>query len=145
HRLLTPALSGPRPAAAIFLSRTAGCRVRCNAKRQPKLPFSLGPLARRSRRRLVLASVALAEFLHPARRIDDLLFARVEGMAGGAHFDVQRLVDRRARREGVTAAARNLNLAVLRVDTGFHRSTCAVGRARPRCLLVRMDPGGGPN
>jgi len=90
------------------------------AKRQPKLPFAWSRDVRRSRRRFALAGVALAEFLDPSRGVDDLLLARVERVASRTHFDVQRLVNRRAGDERITAAARHLNFAVLRMNARFH-------------------------
>src|SRR5262249_50567514 len=75
-----------------------------------------------SGRGLRFARVTLPEFLDPSRGVDDLLLARIERVAGGAHFHVERLVHGRARGERVSAAARHLNLAVLRMNTSFHRT-----------------------
>jgi len=110
--------------------QTGRWRGRYNAKRQPKLPFGLIRKAETSRCRF-LARVTLAEFLDAACGVDDLLFACIERVACRAHFDVQRLVDRRARRKRVAAAARHLDFAVLRMDTGFHRAPVRWGRPRP--------------
>src|SRR6266542_6079576 len=89
-------------------SAAAGKRLwrgRYNAKRQPKLPFALIRKPESSRRRF-LARVALAEFLDATGGVDDFLLARIERVARRAHFDVQGLVDRRARHERVAATAR---------------------------------------
>src|SRR5437667_10705283 len=74
----------------------------------------------RGRRGGRLLSVALAELLDATRCIDDLLLAGVERMARRADFNVQRLVDRRARLERDAAAAGHVNFAVLGMDVGFH-------------------------
>jgi hypothetical protein len=55
-------------------------------KRQPRLPFGEG--AFRSSGNLLLGTVFLAEALDAASGIDDFLLAGVEGVAGGADFDV---------------------------------------------------------
>src|SRR5467141_3832397 len=97
-----------------------------NEKRQPKLPFPernatrlRGGLLGGLRRRL-LPRVFLAEFLHAARRIDDLLLARVERVAGRADFHVQVLAQRRAGLERVSAAADYGDFLVFGMDFGFH-------------------------
>ena len=66
------------------------------------------------------ASVLLAELVHPAARVDDLLLARVERMAVRADFDLQIMAEGRARNERVTAAAGHGRVFVLRVNSGFH-------------------------
>src|SRR5438874_1419959 len=68
----------------------------------------------------LLAGVLLAELLDPAGGVDDLLLARVERVARRADFHVQRLAERRARREGVAAAAGDLDFLVFGMDLGFH-------------------------
>src|SRR6185437_4493722 len=86
--------------------KNGGYAGRLQRKRQPKLPFRMcgnDNVSGRGRGRL--AAVALAELLDAPGRVHDLLLARVERMAGRAHFDVQRLVDRRARGERVATAA----------------------------------------
>lgn len=112
-----------------------------NAKRQPKLPFVLIRGPEPSRRRF-LAGITLAELLDATCSVDDFLLARIERVACRAHFNVQRLVDRRARRKSVAAAARHLDLAVLRMDTGFHQAPVRwagrgpVAPTAPRCILL---------
>jgi hypothetical protein len=70
--------------------------------------------------RLADCAVLLVEFLDSASRIDDLLLAGVERMAGRTHFDVQRLLHRRSRRKVVTAGAGYGDFIVCRMDGGFH-------------------------
>ena len=89
-----------------------------SARQRRTAPAGERALRRRRRR---LRAVALAELVDAAGRIHDLLLARVEGMARGTDFDVQRLADRRARRERVRAAAGHLDFGVLGMDSGFHR------------------------
>src|SRR5207248_1283079 len=71
-------------------------------------------------RRRALLSVTLTEFFDASGRIDDLLFARVKRVARRTNFDVQRLVDRRARLEGDAAAAGHVDFAVFGMNIGFH-------------------------
>ena len=70
--------------------------------------------------RLAHRTVLLIELLDAASRINDLLFAGVERMAGSAHFDMQRLLHRRSGREGVAAGAGHRDFVVCRMDVGFH-------------------------
>src|SRR5437763_4226477 len=63
------------------------------------------------------------EALDPAARVDELLLAGVERMAGRAHLDVQ-LGLRGTRRERVSAAAMHGGEDVIGMDLGLH------GRAR---------------
>src|SRR6185436_18031032 len=67
-----------------------------------------------------LGTVALAEFLNSASGVQDLLLARVERVADRANFHMQRLPDRRAGFEDVSAAARDFDFAVFGVDAVFH-------------------------
>src|SRR6266704_2983823 len=104
-----------------------------NEKRQPKLPFPersatglCGGLLGGLRRRL-LPRVFLAEFLHAARRIDDLLLARVERVAGRADFHVQILAQGRAGLERFSAAADDLDFLVIGMDFDFHGVVLACG------------------
>src|SRR5271163_2903282 len=64
--------------------------------------------------------IFLAEFIDAAAGIDDFLFARVEGMAVGAHFDLQVMADGRASLEFVPAGAGDHDLFVIWVNAGFH-------------------------
>src|SRR5438067_5209112 len=101
--------------------RMASSEPRCNEKGSRSCPFDdETDTALRSRRRLGFLSVTLAEFFDAPGGVDDLLLAGVERVAGRAHFDVQRLVDRRTRLERDAAAARHIDFAVLRMDVGFH-------------------------
>ncbi len=60
--------------------------------------------------------VFLPEFLHTARRVDDLLLAGVKRMAGCAYLDMQRFAQRRLRLERVTARAGNIDFGIFRVN-----------------------------
>src|SRR5215467_9228196 len=78
-----------------------------------------------------LPRVLLAELLDPACRVDDLLLARVERVARGAHLDVELLAEGRARREGVSAAADHLDFLVFGMDLFFHGIGPCRGRNYP--------------
>src|SRR5208282_559303 len=67
-----------------------------------------------------LALVLLLESFDAARGIDDFLLAGVERVALGAHFDVQIVVERRARLEFVAATADDIDFRVFGVDFLFH-------------------------
>src|SRR5262249_23666362 len=99
-------------------------------------------------RRGLLSRVLLAELLHPPGGVDDLLLAGVERMTRRADLDVQLLPERRARREGVSAAADDLYFLVFGVDLGFHVhvlacpvlayiTPCASNRRSLRCSWSR--------
>src|SRR6187397_3437599 len=62
---------------------------------------------------------ATLEALDPAARVHQLLLARVERVAGGAHLDVQ-LRLRRAGHELVAARAGDVRDDVLGMDVGLH-------------------------
>ena len=79
-----------------------------------------------------LRCVLLAELLDATRRVDDLLLARIERVARGAHLDVEGLAQRRARGPRVAAAAGDRYLSVLRVDFGFHGTDSRCGRSTLR-------------
>src|SRR5207237_4167435 len=74
----------------------------------------------RSRRRRALLPVTLTELLDASGRVNDLLLSRVERMARRTNFDVQRLVNRRARLERDAAAACHVDFAVFGMNIGFH-------------------------
>jgi hypothetical protein len=66
-------------------------------------------------------AVFLPEAFDAARSVDDLLFAGVERVAGGAHFDVQfGLVEGRTGDERIAAGAGDGNVLVLGVNVRFH-------------------------
>ena len=67
------------------------------------------------------ACVLLAELVHAAARVDDLLLARIERMTRGTDFDLQIVTERRASLEDVAATARDGDFFVLRMDAGFHK------------------------
>src|SRR5881296_2403395 len=86
--------AGARGRAILAFTLATSFSRHPNEKRQPKLPFPersatrlCGGLLGGLRRRL-LPRVFLAEFIHAAGRIDDLLLARVERMGGGKHVHV---------------------------------------------------------
>jgi hypothetical protein len=66
-------------------------------------------------------AVFLPEAFDAARSVDDLLFAGIERVAGGAHFDVQfGLGEGRTGHERIAARAGDGNVLVLRVNVHFH-------------------------
>src|SRR5487761_2636178 len=71
-------------------------------------------------RGLGLLRVFLAEFLHTAGGVHDLLLAGVERMAIGAHLDMQRLAHGRVGLPSIAAAAGNLDFVIVGVDVCFH-------------------------
>lgn len=73
-------------------------------------------------------SELVLELFDAAGRIDELQFARVEGMAHAANIDLQFLA-RAPRGELVAAAARDLRLVIFGMDAVFH------GRPRLVSLL----------
>ena len=77
--------------------------------------------------------VLLAEFVDAAGCVDDLLLARIEGVAARAHFDLQVMTQRRTRLEAVTARAGDGDLFVLGMDRRFHGTLdCVEGPRGPR-------------
>src|SRR3989442_10190041 len=87
-----------------------------------RLGYSLG-------RRLRLLQPAL-EALDPATGVDELLLARVEGVALRAELDAER-GDGRAGGELVPAGAVHLALDVVGVDSGLHDPSSLEERRRP--------------
>ena len=65
-------------------------------------------------------AVLATELVDAAARINDLLLARIEGMAGRADLDQEILAERRTRREFVAATAGDLDVRVVGMDIGFH-------------------------
>ena len=74
----------------------------------------------RLRRAFGFLRVFLTELLYATSSVDDLLLAGVEGMAVRAYLDVQLLFHGGARLPGVAAAADDLDVVILGVDTWFH-------------------------
>src|SRR6478672_9289527 len=72
-----------------------------------------------------LARVFLLEFFYAAGRVDDLLLARIERMALGAHFNVQVFAHGRARLELAAATADDVYLFVFGVNFCSHWSVLA--------------------
>src|SRR5882724_4520488 len=92
-------------------------------KRQLSLPFlGAGRTLGSGGRRLGggLLGVLLAEFLHAAGGVHDLLLAGVERVAIRADFHVQGLAQRGAGLEGIPATAGDGNFLVFWVDLGLH-------------------------
>src|SRR5580658_615388 len=71
------------------------------------------------------ACVLLAELIHPARGVHDLLLAGIERMAVRADFNVEVVAHGRAGLEGVAAAAGHRDLFVVRMNGFFHGSISA--------------------
>jgi hypothetical protein len=66
-------------------------------------------------------AVFLPEAFDAARSVDNLLFAGIERVAGGAHFDVQfGLAQGRTGHERIAARAGDGNILVLGVNVRFH-------------------------
>jgi hypothetical protein len=63
----------------------------------------------------------LAEAIDPTSRVDELLLARVEGVASATDFDPY-LGHGPSGREGVSTTASDLALHVIGMDFGFHGS-----------------------
>jgi hypothetical protein len=69
----------------------------------------------------LLHAITLTELLDAASRVDDLLLARVERMAGSADFHVQLFFAQRgAGYERVAAGAGHGHFFVIGVNAGFH-------------------------
>jgi hypothetical protein len=81
-----------------------------------------------------LPAVLLAELVHAAARINDLLFARVKGMARRANFYDEIIAKRRTRCELVAATTGYFDDVVVGMDIGFHfdalHGACRAKRAR---------------
>ena len=99
------------------------------AKRRPEDRRKAGANLFLSRARRRRGAVAARELLDAAGRVDELLLAGKERMAGGADADLDVLlggtgvIDR-------AAGAANLSLAIIRVDVRFHGKTWADKVAR---------------
>src|SRR5579859_3337483 len=76
-----------------------------------------------------LGPVFLAEALHAARGVDQLLLAREERMTGGTHFNVDHRHSR-PRDEGVAARALDRGPLVFRVNSGFHWTSLPESRTK---------------
>src|ERR1044071_70315 len=87
-----------------------------------------------------LAGVLLAEFVDAPAVVDDLLLARIERVAVRADFDLQVVPQRRARVEGVPAAAGHRDLFVLWMDSVFHdcRRLCAARAKKARSVATQV-------
>src|SRR5687767_8489246 len=98
------------------------------------------PLGRLAGTAPALAGVLLAEFVDATAGVDDLLFARIERVAVRAHLDLQVVAKRRARREGVPAAAGHGDLFVLGMNCVFHSCflPCAGSTKKARSVTTRV-------
>src|SRR6185436_1083407 len=65
-------------------------------------------------------AIALAELLHAAGGVHDLLLARVERVAGRAHFYVQLAPEHGFGGEFVAATANDVDFFVVGMDFGLH-------------------------
>ena len=73
------------------------------------------------RRYLRLAHTVLAaELIDPTAGIKNFLLTGIERMTGRAHFDEEILAKRGAGLKFVAAATSDLDIAVVRVNLGFH-------------------------
>jgi hypothetical protein len=74
----------------------------------------------RSRFRLGLLAVLLAEFFHASGGVHDLLLAGIERVAGGTDFHVQRFDHRGTRSERIPATAGHRDVGILGMDFRLH-------------------------
>ncbi len=75
--------------------------------------------------------IFLLETLDAARRVDQLLLSREEGVAIGANFNTEHVaLDGRASLEGVSASAVDGYRVIIGVDTGLHNSPFVVSGLR---------------
>jgi hypothetical protein len=65
-------------------------------------------------------TVAAAEFIHPARRIDDLLLTRIEWVARGANFHVQIAAGGGVGLERIAATAGHFDGFIVGMNVSFH-------------------------
>jgi hypothetical protein len=65
-------------------------------------------------------AVLAAELVYATARVDDLLLARIERMAGRADLDNEIFAERLTRRKFVAATAGDLDVRVVGMDIGFH-------------------------
>jgi hypothetical protein len=75
-------------------------------------------------------SVFTAEFVYTAASINDLLFAGIKRVTGGANLDEEVFAERRTRREFITATTGYLDTSVVGMDVGFH---CLALRSTQAC------------
>jgi hypothetical protein len=75
--------------------------------------------------------VLLTEFLDATGRVQDLLLARVEWVALGAHFDMQILGHGRPRLELIAATAVHVDLSIFGMNLGFHHKSLNFVYIRP--------------
>src|SRR5271154_6239943 len=112
--------AAPQPCTAVHRNQVSASRAQARppakGAREARHNAACGELGLGLGGRRVL----LAEFVDAAAGIHDFLLARVEGMAAGAHFDLQIMADGRAGLELVAAGAGDHDLFVIWVNAGFH-------------------------
>jgi hypothetical protein len=86
----------------------------------------------------LLHAVFLTEFFHATGGIDDLLFAGIERMAQGAHFDMQVPAVGGTRLEAVSAAASDVDFFVIRVSFGLHALLSFRGYRRKGAIIDEL-------
>lgn len=67
------------------------------------------------------AAILAPEFIHPTGCIDDLLFARIKGMANRADFHMDVATQGGTSLNGVAATTGNSDRLIFRVNSRFHR------------------------
>ena len=70
------------------------------------------------------ASETLVKSIDSTSRVNHLLLSGIEGMAVGAHFQVDVLTNRRPGRNDIPAAAGCLDFFILGMDFRFHWGAC---------------------
>ena len=82
--------------------------------------FPGGPVFGPCAQALLAHAVLAAELVNATAGVDDLLLARVEGVARGTYFDQEILAERGTRLEFVATTTGNLDGVVIGVNVGFH-------------------------
>src|SRR3984893_6607554 len=125
-RRMTRLPLGPRPAQAPAVDRLPGAEVP-RARPWQDRPRELLGAARGG-------GVLLAELVHAARGVDDLLLAGIERVAVRAHLDLQIVSERRTRLERVAARAGDGDLFVLGMYGGFHGVLTVLRKTLPHSM-----------
>jgi hypothetical protein len=68
------------------------------------------------------AGILLAEFVDPARSIENLLLAGIERVAARTDFDLEIMTNGRARLEAVATAADDVDFGVVGMNCCFHEN-----------------------
>ena len=90
-------------------------------------------------------AVFAAELVYPTTAINNFLLAGIKRVAGRAHFDCQVFPKRRARGEFVATAAGDFDVAVIRMNVGFHfgdsrEQDCKKGRVAYKHMGIAASP-----